>query len=73
MKPAQAKTQLKLMLRSFTPGSVLMLLGEVFGEWAGDARGGGSEVVSDNLKQAEATMAVVGLGLDAILPKPEMR
>ena len=38
MRPEKAKTQLKLMLRSFTPGSVLMLLGEVFGEWAGEAR-----------------------------------
>ena len=73
MKTEQAKRQLEKMLSSFSPGSVLMLLGEVFGEWAEEAREGGSEVMAGNLKQAEATMIVIGFGLDAILPKPEMK
>ena len=73
MKPEQAKRQLEKMLFSYSPGSVLMLLGEVFAAWAEEAREGGSEVIADNLKQAEATTNVVGFGLDSILPKPRIR
>lgn len=73
MKPKSAKKQLARMLDSFAPGSVLMLLGEVFAGRADEARRGGSEIIADNYKEAEATMSVVGLGLDAILPKPRMR
>lgn len=73
MKPEDAKRQLGKMLLSYSPGSVLMLLGEVFGEWADEGREGGSVVIADNLKQAEATMIVVGFGLDGILPKPKMQ
>jgi hypothetical protein len=73
MKPEQAKRQLEQMLLSFSPGSVLMLLGEVFGQWTEEARGGGSEIIADNLKEAEATVKVVDLGLDAILSKPKER
>lgn len=73
MKPEQAKRQLEKMLSSFSPGSVLMLLGEVFHEMVEEAREGGSEIIADNLKEAEAAMNVLGLGLDAILPKPKVR
>ena len=73
MREKKAKKQFEFMLNSFSPGSVLMLLGEVFGEWAEEARAGGSVGMADNLKEAEATMTVVGQGLDAILPKPPMR
>ena len=73
MKQETAKKRLEAMLASFSPGSVLMLLGKVFGEWAEEAREGGSDEVADNYKEAEATMNVVGFGLDAILPKPKMR
>ncbi len=73
MKPEMAKKHLQTMLESFSPGSVLMLLGEVFGEMGKEARESGSDVMADNYEQAEATMTVVGLGLDAILPKPTMR
>lgn len=69
MKPEKAKKQLEKMLRSLTPGSVLMLIGEVFGTWAEEARRGGSDVGEESFKLAESTMTVVGLGLDAILPK----
>ena len=40
-----------------------MLIGEVLGEWAEEAREGGSEVIAENLKEAVATMNVVGYGL----------
>lgn len=62
MKPENAKRQTERML-----------LGEVFAEWAEEARAGSSGVVADNLKQAEAAMNVVGFGLDALLPKPKVR
>ncbi|WP_435017971.1 hypothetical protein TA3x_005594 [Tundrisphaera sp. TA3] len=73
MKEEAARKQLQTMLNSFSPGSVLMLIGQVFGERAEAAREAGSEVIAGNLKEAEAAMNVVGLGLDAILPKPPMR
>ncbi len=73
MKPEAAKRHLRTMLDSFTPGSVLMLLGEVFAGRSEEARSGGSPITAENYKLAEATVTVVGHGLDAILPKPSMR
>ena len=70
MKPETARKQIKGMLRSFSPGSVLMLIGEVFHEMAQEARESGSEVIADDYESAEATTTVVGFGLDAVLPKP---
>jgi hypothetical protein len=72
VKEDKAKRQLEKMLQSFSPGSVLMMIGQVFAERAEEAREGGSESIADNLKEAEATMNVVGFGLDAILPKPTL-
>lgn len=73
MQPDKVKKQLTRMLDSFTPGSVLMLLGEVLARRADEARRGGSEAIAESHEEAVATMNVVGLGLDAILPKPKMR
>lgn len=73
MKPEKAKKQLEKILLSFKPGSVFLMVGEVYGEWAEYAREQGSEIGHDNYKLAEATVTVVGYGLDAILPKPRMR
>ena len=73
MKPEKAKRQLERMVLSLTPGSVLMLLGEVFREMGREAREGGSEVIADNYEIAEASLTVLGLGLDALLPKPRRR
>jgi hypothetical protein len=73
MKPEKAKRQLERMVLSLTPGSVLMLLGEVFREMGREAREGGSEVIADNYEIAEASLTVLGLGLDALLPKPARR
>ena len=73
MKPEKAKRQLERMVLSLTPGSVLMLLGEVFREMGREARDGGSEVIADNYEIAEASLTVLGLGLDALLPKPRRR
>jgi len=73
MKPEKAKRQLERMLLSFSPGSVLMLLGEVFQEMGRETREGGSEVIADNDQIGEASLTVLGLGLDALLPKPARR
>jgi hypothetical protein len=73
MKPEKAKRQLERMLLSFSPGSVLMLLGEVFQEMGRETREGGSEVIADNDQIGEASLTVLGLGLDALLPKPGRR
>ena len=73
MKPEKAKRQLERMLLSFTPGSVVMLLGEVFREMGREAREDGSEAIADNYEIAESSLTVLGLGLDALLPKPKGR
>ncbi len=73
MKPEKAKRQLERMLLSFSPGSVLMLLGEVFQEMGRETREGGSQVIADNDQIGEASLTVLGLGLDALLPKPARR
>lgn len=73
MKPEKAKRQLERMLSSFSPGSVLMMIGEFFAERANEARAGGSEGIADGYREAEAAMNVVGFGLEALLPKPKMK
>ncbi len=73
MKPEKARKQLEKILLSFNAGSVFLMIGEVYGEWAEYAKAHGSEMGHDNYKLAEATVTVVGFGLDAILPKPRMK
>lgn len=70
MKERQAKKQLENMLQSFTVGSILHLLADLLrneGHKAARASGDGS--LYRQCKQAESTLFVVGLGLDAVLPR----
>ena len=69
MTEQKAKTQLRRMLRSFTPGSVLALLADVCREDAEQARRRGDDLARQRLRHAEAALIVVGLGLDATLPR----
>ena len=57
-----AKKHLRKMLRSFTPGTVLHLLADIYRESA--AKSG-----DERLKRVEQTLFVVGLGIDAALPQ----
>ncbi len=66
MNETEAKQQLERMLGSFTAGSILHLLADVFRESAEQA---GDDRSRQQLKQVEETLYVVGLGVDAACPR----
>jgi hypothetical protein len=63
---AVAKKQLRRMLWSLTPGSVLHLLAELHREVAEQAD---DDSKRRQLLAVEAALFVVGLGIDAALPR----
>lgn len=69
MTENQARTQLRQMLRTFTAGSVLHLLAELFAERAAAARRDGDDRAAVRCDTAGATLFVVGLGIDAACPR----
>lgn len=68
MKEDQARKHLRKMLRSFTGGSVLHLLAEVYREFAEDARHKEDDLACRQCEEVAATLFVVGLGIDAACP-----
>jgi hypothetical protein len=72
MTEARAKEHLRRMLRSFTPGSVLHLLSELFHESSQKALLREDEAGERRTQEVAATLFVVGLGVDAARsPVPE--
>ncbi len=69
MTDETAKRQLKRMLKSFTVGSVLHLLSEIFEEMAEEARRGGDEIRLEQCDSVAKTLFVVGLGVDSACPR----
>jgi hypothetical protein len=69
MTEAQAKAQLRRMLRSLSPGSVLHLLADIHRQAAGRARRKGNDVAYRRFADAQAALFVFGLGLDAVCPR----
>ncbi len=69
MTDEKAKKQLATMLRSFTPGSILHLLAEVYGESAERARRRRDQRLYDQCRTVEAALIVVGYGVDAAHPR----
>jgi hypothetical protein len=69
MNDETARRQLKRMLLSFTPGSILHLLGEVFEDLAEQARHDGDETRTEQCRTVAATLFAVGLGIDAACPR----
>lgn len=66
MREAQAKKHLRTMLRSFGPGGVLHLLADLYRETQSKA----SRINDAELhKRIEETLFVVGLGIDAAMPR----
>ena len=69
MSEAQAKQHLKDILASFSPGTILHLLGQVIRE-AEEARLGGlDEVAEERVRDAEACLWVASYGIEAALPR----
>ena len=69
MTDDMAKRQLKRMMKSFTQGSILHLLGEVFEEMAEEARLDGDDVRREQCDSVAKTLFVVGLGIDSACPR----
>jgi hypothetical protein len=69
VKPETAKRRLRTMLGSFTQGSVLHLLGEVFEEMAEEEAQTGEEGRRDQFISVARTLFVVSLGIDAACPR----
>jgi N-acetylmuramic acid 6-phosphate (MurNAc-6-P) etherase len=69
MTATTAKRHLRSMLGSFTAGSVLHLLGEVFEELVEDARRRNDELRHRQCREVQATLVVVGMGVDAAFPR----
>ena len=69
MTENRARTQLRRMLGTLTAGSVLHLLAELFAEQAEAARRVGDDLTAKQCNNAEATLFVVGVGIDAACPR----
>ena len=69
MSENDAKVQLRVMLVSLTAGTVLHLLAEVFREDAEAARRADDDLAAEQCESVEATLFVVGLGIDAARPR----
>ncbi len=69
MKEAEAKKVLRKMLKNLTAGSVLHLLADLYREDAEEAERVEDAVAYEQCKQVEATLYVVGLGVDGASPR----
>jgi hypothetical protein len=69
MREKQAKKQLEKMLRSFTLGSVLNLLEDLYRQEAKEARRENNVTRYRQCRLVESTLIVVGMGLDAACPR----
>ena len=69
MTEKKAKQHLRQILETLTAGSILHLLSEVFREEAEEARLAGDVRVYKQSRNVEATLFVVGLGIDAARPR----
>lgn len=69
MTDVTARRQLKRMLGSFTGGSILHLLGEVYEEMGEEARKAGDETRQEQCRAVAATLFVMGLGVDGACPR----
>jgi hypothetical protein len=65
----KAKRQLRRMLDDFTAGTVLHFLADIFREDAEDAREAGDDLAAGQCQRVEATLFVVGMGIDAARPR----
>jgi hypothetical protein len=65
----RAKKQLRRLLDTFTAGTVLHLLAEVFREEAQEARRAGDRTALRQCRSVEAALYVVGMGIDAARPR----
>ena len=68
MSERQAKVKLTMLLRQFTPGSILHLLADLHGDLADEARQQDDAVAYEQCRLVQHTLIVVGTGVDAARP-----
>lgn len=69
MTEKKAKRQLRRMLDDFTAGTVLHFLADLFREDAEEAHKAGDDLAAGQCQRVEATLFVVGMGVDAAKPR----
>ncbi len=69
MTEKEAKRHLKRMLESFTAGSILHMLADIFCKSAEKALHAKDEAAYERFKNVENTLFVLGIGVDAACPK----
>jgi hypothetical protein len=69
MREEQARKHPEKMLRSFTPGSVLNLLADLYRQEAEETRRANNMTRYRQCRLVESTLIVVGMGLDAACPR----
>jgi hypothetical protein len=69
MNDQLAKQQLEEMLESFTAGSILHLLAELYKAYAEQAQEDGDVIAVEQCQIVEACLFAVGLGIDAACPR----
>jgi hypothetical protein len=69
MTDETARRQLKRMMKSFTAGSVLHLLSEIFEEMAEEALRSGDEIRREQCDSVAKALFVTGLGIDSACPR----
>lgn len=68
MTEKRAKKQLRRMLNDFTAGTVLHFLADFCRDDAEEARRAGDDLAAGQCQRVEATLFVVGMGIDAARP-----
>ena len=69
MSEKEAQKQLRRMLTSFTPGSILHLLAEAMRAHAEQTQADNDPRIKEQCDLAEACLVVVGMGIDAVCPQ----
>lgn len=69
MTEEKAKRLLRRMLDSFTGGTVLHFLADLFREDAEEARRGSDDLAAKQCNNVKAALFVVGMGIDAARPR----
>lgn len=69
MSEAKAKRHLRAIMKSYTGGSVLHLLADLYRDQAKDARQQNDDLAHRQCKTVEATLIVMGAAIDAACPR----
>ena len=69
MTETKAKKRLRRMLDDFTAGTLLQFLADLCRDDAEEAQRAGDDLAAGQCQRVEATLFVVGMGIDAARPR----